>query len=268
MRTLILMLILTTLASIVQLGNGYPKATDRAERWQLRLDTGDLRFYRAADTGAGYWILVYEVTNETDKDHRWIPQFDLVTDKGEIIPDGNDVPRSVKLAVLAIFGDPLMQSQSDASGPLLQGEENAIRSVAIWKAGREDIRAYFKLQGYATIDLSLRNCIAELTGPLVIDTTLQIGFCGMTGWVDAAGLEAMNAAFVLKMLFSFTLQPGEYHTNVIMMVLAGRACVIYPGAFIDLGVPDVIESAFPGRTLVLNEEKKYLCRQLHCIDAA
>ncbi len=140
MRTLILMLILTTLASIVQLGNGYPKATDRAERWQLRLDTGDLRFYRAADTGAGYWILVYEVTNETDKDHRWIPQFDLVTDKGEIIPDGNDVPRSVKLAVLAIFGDPLMQSQSDASGPLLQGEENAIRSVAIWKAGREDIR--------------------------------------------------------------------------------------------------------------------------------
>jgi|TARA_B100000959_G_scaffold287519_1_gene373433 hypothetical protein len=134
------MLILTTLASIVQLGNGYPKATDRAERWQLRLDTGDLRFYRAADTGAGYWILVYEVTNETDKDHRWIPQFDLVTDKGEIIPDGNDVPRSVKLAVLAIFGDPLMQSQSDASGPLLQGEENAIRSVAIWKAGREDIR--------------------------------------------------------------------------------------------------------------------------------
>jgi len=136
------------------------------------------------------------------------------------------------------------------------------------EAGREDIRAYFKLQGYATIDLSLRNCIAELTGPVVIDTTLQIGFCGMTGWVDAAGLEAMNAAFVLKMLFSFTLQPGEYHTNVIMMVLAGRACVIYPGAFIDLGVPDVIESAFPGRTLVLNEEKKCLCRQLHCIDAA
>jgi len=130
----------TVLCSVIQSAQGYPKASDRAHRWQLRLDTGDLRFYRADDTGDGFWILVYEVTNETNEDHRWLPQFDLVTDKGEIIADGDRVPRRVQLAVLDIFGDQLMQSQSDASGPLLQGEENAIRSVAIWKAGREDVR--------------------------------------------------------------------------------------------------------------------------------
>ena len=33
-----------------------------------------------------------------------------------------------------------MKSQSDASGPLLQGEENAIRGLTIWKAGHEDVR--------------------------------------------------------------------------------------------------------------------------------
>ncbi len=160
MRTLILMLLLAAITSIVQVGDGYPKATDRADRWQLRLDTGDLRFYRAADTGEGYWTLVYEVTNETKEDHRWIPQFDLVTDKGEIIPDGVGVPRSVQLAVLAIYGDPLMQTQSDASGPLLQGEENAIRSVAIWKAGREDVREIQVFAGGVSGDT------AEITHPI------------------------------------------------------------------------------------------------------
>jgi len=140
MRTITLTLLLTVICSVLQTGHGYPKASDRPHRWQLRLDTGDLRFYRAEDTGDGFWILVYEVTNENNEDHRWLPRFDLVTDRGEIIADGVGVPRRVQLAVLDIFGDQLMQSQSDASGPILQGEENAILSVAIWKAGREDVR--------------------------------------------------------------------------------------------------------------------------------
>ena len=57
-------------------------------------------------------------------------------------------------------------------------------------------------------------------------------------------------------IFSFKLQAEEYHTNVIMMVLAGRACVIYPGAFVDPYVPEAIARAFPGRTLVLTEAEK------------
>jgi hypothetical protein len=127
-------------STITSYGNGYPVASDRAHRWQLRFDTGDLRFYRDQDTGDGYWLLVYEVTNETKEDHRWIPQFDLVTDKGEIIPDGDNVPRRVQLAVLDMFGDPLLESQSNASGPLLQGKDHAIRAFAMWKAGEEEVR--------------------------------------------------------------------------------------------------------------------------------
>jgi hypothetical protein len=140
MRVLLSTLIILILTSVVQTGFGYPKATDRAQRWQLRLDTGDVRFYRDPETSVGYWILIYEVTNETSEDHRWIPQFELVTDKGDIIADGEEVPRDVQLTILDIFGDPLLKSQSDASGPLLQGEENAIRGLTVWKAGNEDVR--------------------------------------------------------------------------------------------------------------------------------
>jgi len=121
---------------------------------------------------------------------------------------------------------------------------------------RQDIRAYFKTREYKTIDLSERDCVAELTGPLIIDSARGIGFCGMTGRVDRAGLEAMQEAFGLSLIFRFELQAEEYHTNVVMMVLASRACVIYPGAFTDPAVPVAIARAFPGRTLELNESEK------------
>jgi len=124
------------------------------------------------------------------------------------------------------------------------------------EAGREDIRSYFQTRGYATTDLSQQDCVAELTGTLIIDHARRIGFCGMTGRVDQAGVAAMHDAFDLKMIFCFELTPEEYHTNVIMMVLAGRACVIYPGAFVDPRVPEAIAQAFPGRTLILNEAEK------------
>ncbi len=124
------------------------------------------------------------------------------------------------------------------------------------EAGRQDIQSYFQTRPYTRIDLSQRECIAELTGTLIIDSARHIGFCGMSGRVDPAGLEAMHDAFGLKLVFCFELQPIEYHTNVIMMVLASRACVIFPGAFIDPAVPDAIAKAFPGRTLLLNETEK------------
>lgn len=124
------------------------------------------------------------------------------------------------------------------------------------EAGREDIRSYFQSRGYTTIDLSQQDCVAELTGVLIIDHARRIGFCGMSGRVDQAGVAAMHDAFGLKMIFSFELRPEEYHTNVIMMVLAGRACVIYPGAFVDPSVPEAIAQAFPGHTIMLTEAEK------------
>ncbi len=124
------------------------------------------------------------------------------------------------------------------------------------EADRDDVRGYFRDLGYQTIDLSVRKCVAELTGTLIIDSARKIGFCGMSKRVNQAGLEAMHDAFGLKMTFSFQLNADEYHTNVVMMILASRACVIYPPAFVDPAVPEAIARAFPGRTLVLDKAEK------------
>ncbi len=125
------------------------------------------------------------------------------------------------------------------------------------EAERADIRAFFSdLMHYETIDLSGRDLVAELTGALVLDRARRIGFCGITQRVDAAGCEAMHDAFDLALSFQFDLNEHEYHTNVVMAVLASRALVICPDSFVDPEVPRAIAEAFPGHVLEITTEEK------------
>jgi hypothetical protein len=124
------------------------------------------------------------------------------------------------------------------------------------EARRRDIRAYFTSRGYATIDLSGEDCVAELTGPLIVDRSRGIGFCGMSDRVDDAGARAMHSAFGLKLTFQFDLKPEEYHTNVVLSILAGRACVIHAEAFVDEAVPAAIAGTYPDRTLFIDRQEK------------
>ncbi len=125
------------------------------------------------------------------------------------------------------------------------------------EAERNDIRAFFsELMHYDTIDLSGRDLVAELTGALVLDRARRIGFCGMTQRVDDAGCKAMHDAFDLALSFQFELDEHEYHTNVVMAVLASRALVICPDSFADPEVPGAIAEAFPGHVLEITTEEK------------
>lgn len=125
------------------------------------------------------------------------------------------------------------------------------------EAERPDIRAFFSdLMEYPTVDLSERDLVAELTGALVMDRARRLGFCGMTRRVDEAGCLAMHEAFEQALTFRFELQPEEYHTNVVMSVLASRALVICPEAFIDPDVPAAIAEAFPGHVLEITSAEK------------
>ncbi len=124
------------------------------------------------------------------------------------------------------------------------------------ETARWDIRDHFTAMAYPAVDLGRQDCTAELTGPLILDRARRIGFCGMSDRIDQVGLQAMHKAFDLRLTFAFELVPGEYHTNVIMMILAGRACVLCPDSFADPDVPTAISQAFPGRTLEMSVEEK------------
>jgi hypothetical protein len=126
------------------------------------------------------------------------------------------------------------------------------------EADRADIRHWLEsARGYETIDLSGREgLVAELTGPLVVDHARGIGYCGLSGRCDRAGAAAMHEAFGLALTFVFELAPGEYHANVVLSVLAGRAVVLHAGSFADPEVPLAIAAAYPGRALLLSDAEK------------
>ncbi|MBL8299939.1 MAG: amidinotransferase [Rhodanobacteraceae bacterium] len=125
------------------------------------------------------------------------------------------------------------------------------------EAERPDIRGFFhSLLGYEEVDLSAMSGIAELTGSLVIDRARGIGYCGLSERCDPAGAAAMHAAFKLNLTFCFDLAPGEYHTNVVMSVLAGRALLIAPDGFADPAVAQAIAALYAPRTLVISAAQK------------
>lgn len=125
------------------------------------------------------------------------------------------------------------------------------------EAKREDIRAWFAdVLRYETIDLSTRDCVAELTGPLILDRARAVGLCGMTPRVDEAGVVAMHDAFRLALTYRFPLVDGEYHTNVVLSILASRACVMHPASFADDATPDALRAAYHGATIELDDAEK------------
>jgi hypothetical protein len=126
------------------------------------------------------------------------------------------------------------------------------------EAERADIRGFFgDVLGYDEVDLSAcADLTAELTGALVVDRARGVGYCGLSERCDAAGAAAMHKAFDLALTFCFELADGEYHTNVVMALLAGRAAILATGGFRDAAVPKAIAQAYDGQALWLDAAQK------------
>ena len=120
------------------------------------------------------------------------------------------------------------------------------------EAGRADIRGFFRdTLGYSEVDLSAQPHPCELTGALVIDRARGIGFCGLSERCDEAGAARMHEAFGLRATLMFDLAPGEYHTNVVLAVLAGRAVLVYPGGLDTRDLLPALQALYPGGVVEL-----------------
>lgn len=125
------------------------------------------------------------------------------------------------------------------------------------EARREDIRRFFRdVLGYRECDLRTQPGICELTGSLVIDRARGLGFAGLSERCDEAGAAAMHEAFGLRGTLLFDLAPGEYHSNVVMSVLAGRALVICPDGFADPATVATLTAIYRPHVLVLSAAQK------------
>lgn len=142
------------------------------------------------------------------------------------------------------------------------------------EADRADIRGFFTaVLGYHEVDLRSRPGLSELTGTLVIDRARGLGLAGLSPRCDPAGVLSMQEAFGLAAVAQFALAAGEYHSNVVLSVLASRALVISPAGLadpaaaaglIDLYAPAVIEldraeqQAFAANCIALEDDRVWL----------
>ncbi len=122
------------------------------------------------------------------------------------------------------------------------------------EAERADIRGFFGgVLDYAEIDLSAQPHPCELTGSLVIDRARGLGLCGLSERCDEDGARLMHEALGLRATLLFDLAPGEYHANVVLAVLAGRAVIVSERGFADPGIARAIGDFYAPHTAWLDE---------------
>jgi len=142
-----------------------------------------------------------------------------------------------------------------ARGKLILGHmRHPVRQAEV---DRADIRGFFRdVLRYEEVDLRKQSGICELTGSLVIDHRRGLGFCGLSERCDATGAAAMHEAFGLRATLMFDLAPHEYHSNVVLSILAGRAAVIADDGFADPAVAQAIAELYPRQALRLSDAEK------------
>jgi len=103
---------------------------DRPRTLSVTLADGSIRWF---------WYLPYQITNHTGDDRLFVPEIVIATDAGDILTSGKNVPASVYPAVQHKLNNPLLDSPASIVGKLLQGEDYARESVAIWPVPDHDV---------------------------------------------------------------------------------------------------------------------------------
>ena len=150
MKRIAVMIVAAAAVSLLIPGDGYtaPEPSEAKTKWELDIRFDPPRPIRVQLAGRErketFWYMLYTVTNRTGKDQFFVPDFDLYTDTGELVHSGKKTPAAVFAAIKSLHNNPLLKNTPDMAGKILQGEDNAKDSVAMWhdfdpKAGSFDV---------------------------------------------------------------------------------------------------------------------------------
>jgi len=135
-------LAVTLLVGGLQQVQAFPVPAIAPKSWELTFTHSEPKAIAVKDaTGVAhwYWYMSYKVVNNTQADRLFVPDIDVATEQGDILTAGKNVPTHVFDAVKKHLGNTLLENPTQVVGKILQGEDFAKESLAIWPAFSHDV---------------------------------------------------------------------------------------------------------------------------------
>jgi len=138
-KSVLTILMIGSYAASGQMSMAAPMPKIAPATWQLDFAFDDPQRITLSAPGDSepttYWYMLFSVTNNTGRDLQFYPSFRLVTDALQVVDGGADIAPHVYAAIFNRhrLQAPYIAEPSRITGALLQGEENARTSVAVFR---------------------------------------------------------------------------------------------------------------------------------------
>jgi hypothetical protein len=112
--------------------------------WELNFKHGPIERLQITQNGKlnTYWFMRYTVINNTGKDILFTPDFQLMTNTGQVQEAYKEVPADIFAKIKTLYKNELLESPHNIVGKLLQGEDNARDGVILFGGVDADTRNF------------------------------------------------------------------------------------------------------------------------------
>jgi hypothetical protein len=162
----------------------YPEPSIVSKSWQLDFTYSDPRpiaVKNADGQTQWYWVMPYEVTNNTGEERVFAPDFLVTTEAGDLINAGRDIGGEAFAAIKEKLNDRHLEDPVRIVGKILQGEDYTKHGIAVWPVMDHDaVKMTLFISGLsgetATIPHPTEKNDKGQPKPVVLVKTLQLNY--------------------------------------------------------------------------------------------
>ena len=187
---LVLMLWLAGLALLATVAGGYPKPSAYPISWELNFEhskpTRVVVTPRGSKTAVAYWYMTYTVTNLSDREQTFLPNFEMLAEDGAVIRSDRNIPTEVLETIRIREKARSLESVAQIARTIRVGEDQAKDGMAIWPEPnpRMGLFSIFVggLSGEATVLKDEAGQVVTKSGsdgkqePVILHKTLELNY--------------------------------------------------------------------------------------------